>query len=549
MKQILYLETIFRCAFLLAAVLSASLLHAGDLYKNDRARWIGYVKELTPDLKHKLVRPIAIVGAVKDPSAFQSWRFEKIGLPEDICNTDFQKLQSVVLDFGKHYTGFFSFSTKIIKGVMHSPIRLKFHFAELPAELNTPLDPWKGGLARSWMQDEIITVTEPNIIMTIPRRMSFRYVKIEVVGECMWFEYALDNIQVNAQTSAGEIKTSLGKDCPKIISYIRNVGIETLKECMQEVYEDGPKRDRRLWLGDMYLENLANRHSFKNFALTKRCLYLFASTAEKDGFVNPCCFELPVPHSQQSRCVPYSLLFISVLYDYLADTQDYRTANDLWRVAKRQMELVLESVGPDGVYEAPKNAWIFFDWRKDFDYNTSMQALCAISLDKIAELAKKLDRESEIEGWNGIAEKMRAAAKEKLYSPERRVFISGKNKQISVLSQAWATLAGFADDETCRIAIAEALESGDSVKVGTPYAMHYVIEAMIKCGMKAEARRLLESYWGGMVRKGADTFWEVYDPNDDYISPYGFFPLNSACHAWSCTPVYFIHAYPDIFQK
>ena len=157
----------------------------------------------------------------------------------------------------------------------------------------------------------------------------------------------------------------------------------------------------------------------------------------QDGFVNPCCFELPVPHSQQSRCVPYSLLFISVLYDYLADTQDYRTANDLWRVAKRQMELVLESVGPDGVYEAPKNAWIFFDWRKDFDYNTSMQALCAISLDKIAELAKKLDRESEIEGWNGIAEKMRAAAKEKLYSPERRVFISGKNKQISVLSQAF----------------------------------------------------------------------------------------------------------------
>lgn len=93
------------------------------------------------------------------------------------------------------------------------------------------------------------------------------------------------------------------------------------------------------------------------------------------------------------------------------------------------------------------------------------------------------------------------------------------------------------------------MKSGDSVKVGTPYAMHYVIEAMIKCGMKAEARRLLESYWGGMVRKGADTFWEVYDPNDDYISPYGFFPLNSACHAWSCTPVYFIHAYPDIFQK
>ena len=129
-----------RCIFFLIAVLSALFLRADDFYKNDRERWIGYVKDSTPDLKHTLVRPVAVVEAVKDPSAFQSWRFEKVGLPEDICNKDFQKLQSVVLDFGRHYTGFFSFSTKIIKGVMHSPIRLKFHFAELPAELNTPLD-------------------------------------------------------------------------------------------------------------------------------------------------------------------------------------------------------------------------------------------------------------------------------------------------------------------------------------------------------------------------------------------------------------------------
>ena len=52
-----------------------------------------------------------------------------------------------------------------------------------------------------------------------------------------------------------------------------------------------------------------------------------------------------------------------------------------------------------------------------------------------------------------------------------------------------------------------------------------------------------------MVKKGADTFWEAYDPEDDMYSPYGFTPLNSACHAWSCTPVWFIHEYPGIFQK
>ncbi len=72
---------------------------------------------------------------------------------------------------------------------------------------------------------------------------------------------------------------------------------------------------------------------------------------------------------------------------------------------------------------------------------------------------------------------------------------------------------------------------------------------MIRCGMAEEAREKLMAYWGGMIDRGADTFWEVYDPNDDFKSPYGFFPINSYCHAWSCTPVYFIHKYKDIFQR
>jgi hypothetical protein len=28
---------------------------------------------------------------------------------------------------------------------------------------------------------------------------------------------------------------------------------------------------------------------------------------------------------------------------------------------------------------------------------------------------------------------------------------------------------------------------------------------------------MLVNYWGGMVEKGADTFWEVYDPKDDFF--------------------------------
>ncbi|MFR6136264.1 MAG: hypothetical protein ACLUI0_06370 [Blautia massiliensis (ex Durand et al. 2017)] len=52
------------------------------------------------------------------------------------------------------------------------------------------------------------------------------------------------------------------------------VSLRTLQNCMQDVFEDGPKRDRRLWLGDLRLQALANYETFKNYDLVKRCLYL-----------------------------------------------------------------------------------------------------------------------------------------------------------------------------------------------------------------------------------------------------------------------------------
>jgi hypothetical protein len=51
---------------------------------------------------------------------------------------------------------------------------------------------------------------------------------------------------------------------------------------------------------------------------------------------------------------------------------------------------------------------------------------------------------------------------------------------------------------------------------------------------------MLETYWGGMIAAGADTFWEVYDPAQPLSSPYGDIHINSYCHAWSRTPSYLL---------
>ena len=48
---------------------------------------------------------------------------------------------------------------------------------------------------------------------------------------------------------------------------IYEVSVKTLAECMQDVFEDGPKRDRRLWIGDLRLQALANYVTFDNVEL------------------------------------------------------------------------------------------------------------------------------------------------------------------------------------------------------------------------------------------------------------------------------------------
>ena len=122
----------------------------------------------------------------------------------------------------------------------------------------------------------------------------------------------------SAAAPANDVLTELQPSCPDIIRRIHDVGVETLRECMQTVYEDGPKRDRRLWIGDMYLESLANRYSFRNHQLTKHCLYLFAAMAADDGVLISNVFEEPEPHPQYgSYCLTYCLLWNSALLEYL----------------------------------------------------------------------------------------------------------------------------------------------------------------------------------------------------------------------------------------
>lgn len=537
----------------LALLTLGSTSLAQSAYFSNSKEWLRKAEACKPELSYQTISPVKTVRSVQDAKAFQGWRMEDAGSTDILFNEPFKKHPSITLDFGNHYTGFLTFSIKPFGLVAaDAPVRLKFTLAEVPGELNTPLEPYKGGLARSWVQDEIVTITSVPHKMTIPRRLSGRYLKIELLGISGSFDFVFDKLTFKAQTSVTNEAPALASTTEPLIQDIYKVGLNTLKECMQTVYEDGPKRDRRLWIGDLYLEALANAYTFKNHDLTKHCLYLLAAFANDEGLLHATLLEKPQPHPQYgTHTLDYCLIYNVALLEYLKETGDTETAADLWPVAVRQIELALRQFSPDWIYDMDKKPqyWLVFDWKDGYDRQASMQGLTIFALQHSYELAKRLGKEKEAGEWLTIAGKMQKAARRHFYDKTLGVMVSGKDRQVSYLSQVWMILSNTLNKKEGAKAMATVMSMPDACYPGCPYAYHYVIEALLQCGMPQEARKLITDYWGSMVKRGADTFWEVYDPNNDYLSPYGFFVINSYCHAWSCTPVYFINKYPEIFQK
>jgi len=465
---------------------------------------------------------------------------------EEIINSDSPEVildngDIKVIDLGNHYVGYFSFRLLCADMFIDAPVRLKIRFLETKEELEYDFSEYKGGLCKSWLQEEIINIDYPGEYK-LPRRFAARYIEIKVVAASR--KIKLSDFKFTAVTSADKSKLAPVKIKDEELLKIDTVAVNTLKNCMQRFFEDGPKRDRRLWIGDLRLEAMANYPTFNNLSLVRRCLYLFAAADTNDkGFIPGYVYDYPEFVSGYWHLTDYALLFTVTACDYFAATDDKETFSDLLPVIKGQLEAMHNTLDADGIVTVPEGCEAFIDWCKGLEKITSMHGVYLYALRSFCNaLEKPGDSEKSI-----YEERYRNAlksAEEILYNKEKNTFENIKdNYQLSVHSAVWMILGGVVEGKKGEELLLNALNSEASVKPFTPYMQHYVAEAMVKLNLLEEAKKYIKSYWGGMVKRGTDTFYEAYVPEDPDFSPYGDKMMNSMCHAWSCTPSYFIRKY------
>lgn len=514
---------------------------------DERARWLSQAEALVPQLHHRQVPASRVVRVTRDADAFQGWRVDAVSPASELPGKPLRRGSEFTLDFGEHLVGHIELSIEV-EGMMDAPTRLKLIFGEVPAEVAEPFDPYGGQLGRAWLQDEVVNIDVLPAVIRLPRRYAFRYLKIAVVDTSRAYAIRFTDVRCDAVTSADDARVPpLPAGLPDNVAAIDRVSLRTLANCMQTVFEDGPKRDRRLWLGDLRLQAMTDAVTFRNHDLVKRCLLLFAAMPREDGLANADMYERPTPHKGDCGILDYSALFAPTLLDYARASDDWQTAAELWPVAKKQLD-VLRYVNDDGLFIDPGNWWIFIDWQPALHKQAAMHAIIVYCLRQTLELAERVGRQSDVANIRSHVEKMTAAAKQHLWDGRRGLFVSGPERQVSWASQVWMINAGVVEAEEGSKILQRVTEAPDAVRPAGPYLWHSVVEAMFRCRLDERAVELIRSYWGGMVRKGADTFWEVYDPSDDQLSPYGNHLVNSYCHAWSCTPAYFIRTRPRAFM-
>lgn len=485
------------------------------------------------ELIHTKIEPTALAEIVKADAAFQGYEVKQI---REITFPLLLGSEEMILDFGDHYTGYLHFE---LEGgteghIPDSPTVLEFEFAEMPIELMEEVVPNERTLSVGWLQTERKAMVFMPYCGSLERRYSFRYLRVKRV-DSVRFDIKIKGMYLDAVSAVRMEDLIPYHTEDELLSRIDYMCAKTLKECEQEVFEDGPKRDRRLWIGDLRLQALTDHYTFQNNELVRHCIRLFATHLNRMGLVAPCVFPDTKPYIDEWFYLDYSLCLVLCLADYCRNTGDVDFVNEFYPVAEQQIHYT------ESVFDRKSNqiAAPFFIDHGGYDRSVAALGYFAYVLGHMLELAKKLYKPTE---W--LQELLSQVRKALLtYQCEDDGLFYTAEGECSWQSQVWAVLSGALTKEACRNVLKETEQKNPSIRMSSPFMTHYYLEALYLCGESEKAFAYIKEYWGAILNAGFDCCPECFDQRDEMLSPYGNPVLNSACHAWSCTASYWIRKY------
>ena len=478
-------------------------------------RRIEYADAVADDRVRRNVPPVRVVresGGVKDSAALLGKPHTQSFLHFDPRVCLVPPGGELILDFGVELHGELAVTT----GNMNLS-RIRVTFGESVSEtLGTPT------------QDHAIhqeTLQLPMLGQVRFGQTAFRFVRIEVPADAG--EVRLIGVDAVAVYRDWEYRGAFVSDDERL-NRIWEVSAYTVHLNCQEYIYDGVKRDRLVWMGDLYPEIRTLLAVFDETALIEKSLDFIREHTPDDQWMN--------------GISSYSCWWIICQRDLYLYRGNYAGLKEQKSVITKLLNRLFACVGNDCSETLTEVR--FLDWSTADDdkiKHAGLQGLLAWTFDCGAELASELNDPR-------LALRCRvAASKLRTHVPDCR-----GNK----IAAAMQILGGVADAKKLND---EILRRNPDRGISTFYG-YFVLLARAAAGDVAGALDVIRNYWGGMLDFGATTFWEDFDLDwtrnaygidslpvpgkDDIHGDFGKHCYqglrHSLCHGWAGGPAAFL---------
>lgn len=370
---------------------------------------------------------------------------------------------------------------------------------------------------------------------TLGNSKAFRYVYItkdETVE--------LDDVSMQYEFQPEEYRGSFRCNDEEL-NRIWNVGAYTMHLTTREFFIDGIKRDRWVWSGDAIQSYLMNYYLFFDSESVKRTIWLLRG---KD----------PVT-SHSNTIMDYTFFWFLSIYDYYMYSGDRHFVTQIYPRMQTMMEYVLGRANANGMVEGLTGDWVFVDWADGYlDKHGELsfeQVLFCKSLETMALCAGLADRPEDVEKYEALSSELRAKLMPAFWNAAKKALVHNRvdgkqSEEVTRYANMFAVFFDYLTEEQKEEIKHSVLLNDDILKITTPYMRFYELEALCAMGEQAQVMKEMKDYWGGMLREGATSFWEKYNPSESgtqhlamYGRPYG----KSLCHAWGASPIYLLGKY------
>ena len=340
-----------------------------------------------------------------------------------------------------------------------------------------------------------------------------------------------------------ELKGSFECDDEEL-NRIWRVSARTLHLTAREFFLDGIKRDRWTWGGDAHQSFLMGYYLFGADDIMRRTIR---------------CLRGKDPVMSHLNCIPdYTLYWFSSVRDYRLFSGDDDFVRAVYPSMKTMMDYCIrENVNADGFFVGRPHDWVFIDWTPEPLENTGgatafLQILFVRALESIAEAATVAGDAAGAEAYAKRARDLRSRVVPTFWNEERgglmhiRLDSGAFGRQFTRHPNMFALADGYFTPERAARVTDGVLFNDAVMKIQTPYMRFYELASLCANGRQDQVRREMKAYWGGMLKLGATSFWELYNPAEKGAAHYAMYgrPFGrSLCHAWGASPLYLIGRY------